>query len=299
MKRFFILLLLTILVVYFLNNPIELSFFNVYNDTKKSLCVDTNSFIDISKNKLLNREEEFEIELPTQIYNELINSSQSLNHNIIGLIYLDDDKSISTDGDYLERSIRSINITTASYPYRNRVKLSFQIQYSTTLKQEEMLLTEIEKTLDSLDIKGNKDYDKVKKIHDFIVEHMAYDLSLTKHSAYDALFNQSGVCEAYTLLAYRMFLESNIDCKIITGSAGGDSHAWNIVNVDGKWYNIDLTWDDPITSDNSQHTRYDYFLKNDNDFYTHEKDLKFYNSEFINQYPIAKSSYNQEPALLH
>ena len=38
---------------------------------------------------------------------------------------------------------------------------------------------------------------------------------------------------------------SGIDCKMITGTAGGENHAWNLVKLDDQWYHTDVTWDDP------------------------------------------------------
>ena len=48
-----------------------------------------------------------------------------------------------------------------------------------------------------------------------------------------------------------------------TNSLGTGGHAWNLVNVDGKLYHIDTTWDDPVSSDGRDLLRYKYFLIDD------------------------------------
>ena len=37
-------------------------------------------------------------------------------------------------------------------------------------------------------------------------------------------------------------------------------HVWNLVNLDNSWLNLDVTWDDPVTSDGSDMLMYDYYL---------------------------------------
>lgn len=39
-----------------------------------------------------------------------------------------------------------------------------------------------------------------------------------------------------------------------------ENHIWNLVNVDNNWYHLDLTWDDPVTSNGTDVLEYDYFL---------------------------------------
>ena len=39
-----------------------------------------------------------------------------------------------------------------------------------------------------------------------------------------------------------------------------ENHIWNAVYLDGNWYHLDLTWDDPVTSDKSDVLEYNFFL---------------------------------------
>jgi len=88
-----------------------------------------------------------------------------------------------------------------------------------------------------------------------------------------------------------LFVDAGLESKIISGKANEVAHAWNLVKIDDKWYNIDLTWDDPITNTGEQVLRYNYFLKNQDGFWDHIRLDKFNTSEFLKLYPIAEESY--------
>ncbi len=96
------------------------------------------------------------------------------------------------------------------------------------------------------------------------------------------------------MAAYRMFTEAGLECRIITGKGNGEDHAWNIVKVNGKWYNIDLTWDDPVSSDGKAMLVYDCFLKSTKDFKGHKRDAEYKTEEFVKAYPISKTSYKMK-----
>lgn len=51
-----------------------------------------------------------------------------------------------------------------------------------------------------------------------------------------------------------------LPARVITAWAGGSTHSWNIVNVEGKWYNLDFTWDDSITGTGEQVLYYDDYF---------------------------------------
>ena len=63
-----------------------------------------------------------------------------------------------------------------------------------------------------------------------------------------------GICSGYSD-AMAIFLNK---LNIINYKISNDEHIWNLVYVDGKWYHLDLTWDDPISDTNI--SRDNYFL---------------------------------------
>lgn len=120
-------------------------------------------------------------------------------------------------------------------------------------------------------------YDNIKLVHDYLVESIEYDQTISKkniYNLYGALVNKECVCEGYAK-AFKYLMDSvNIPCVIIIGKATNsdgrtENHAWNYVQLDGIWYAIDCTWDDPIiegTTFLSNSSKYKYFLKGENEF---------------------------------
>ena len=79
---------------------------------------------------------------------------------------------------------------------------------------------------------------------------------------------------------------------MITGTAllpsgETEAHAWNLVCIDGLYYNLDLTWDDQQGSDA-------YFLCGKSDFPDHIPDAEFTSKDFRMQYPIAEYRYERK-----
>lgn len=243
----------------------------------------------IIRKNLLSHKKEFTIEMNHSVMEDI-----GVNTNLFETVVAIDDKTTSKDFDYLKLSLYSCSGRWKWTSQKKKATLIFSADYRTTLKQEEKLDAAIASALEELDLTDATDYEKVKAIHDYIINRVSYDQSYQKHTAYHALVNKSSVCEGYALAAYRMFLDTGIDCRIIVGTADGGPHAWNIVKVDGKWYNIDLTWDDPITSNGTQVLRYDYFLKNEEDFINHTRNKEYNTKEFKKAYPIAEESYEME-----
>ena len=109
------------------------------------------------------------------------------------------------------------------------------------------------------------EFDKVKAIHDYIVNNIQYAsvIDYNNHSLFTAegaLTNKVAVCqgyaEAFSLLCYKAGIQTEMVYGVADNGQTSESHAWNIVRVDGVWYQIDTTWDDPIGG-NPQYT---YFL---------------------------------------
>jgi len=145
-------------------------------------------------------------------------------------------------------------------------------------------------------------YDKILQVHNYLVDNITYDSSESDfeitHTLYGALINRVAVCDGYAK-AFKYILDNlDISCVEICGIAQNssgitESHAWNDVLLDGKWFAIDVTWDDPIIiGGNGKLTnelRYSYFLKGSDTFYnTHQEDgFIVSNGEFI--YPVISS----------
>lgn len=80
-------------------------------------------------------------------------------------------------------------------------------------------------------------------IHDYLALHCAYDESLERYTGYDALVHGSAVCQGYAEVYMDLLHRAGIECILVTSEEM--NHAWNQVKLDGQWYNVDLTWNDP------------------------------------------------------
>ncbi|KGM94274.1 transglutaminase, partial [Clostridium novyi A str. 4552] len=108
---------------------------------------------------------------------------------------------------------------------------------------------------------GMSDVEKELALHDYVVKHADYNMAglakqpadLEDHSAYGVLVLGKGVCESYAKAMHLLLNEAGVKCKYATGykrnpnGSKGGGHAWNMVKLDNDWYNLDATWDDPVS----------------------------------------------------
>ena len=106
------------------------------------------------------------------------------------------------------------------------------------------------------------DVDKVMAVHDYLIDHIEYAYSHIVRRAYGALIEGKAVCQGYAQSFQKILSNLNIEGHTVIGwniSEKPVLHEWNRVKLDGKWYYIDLTWDDtPWVS----HRNYKHFLIN-------------------------------------
>ena len=86
--------------------------------------------------------------------------------------------------------------------------------------------------------------DTVLFLHDWLADRYAYDLSGTRFDAYSLFRDGVGVCQAYALAFLALGKAAGLEVDMVTSTAM--DHAWNHVRVDGVWYHVDVTRDDPI-----------------------------------------------------
>jgi hypothetical protein len=90
------------------------------------------------------------------------------------------------------------------------------------------------------------DHEKVKAVHDYIVLNGKYDKNSVYYSDYDFLTKGTSVCNGYALLTYNMLNKLNIPVRLVSGTAGGEVHLWNMVKLGDYWFHLDVTWNDPV-----------------------------------------------------
>ncbi len=94
--------------------------------------------------------------------------------------------------------------------------------------------------------------EKAVALHDYLVLNCEYDkenldagsVPAVSHTAYGTFVNRVAVCDGYAL-AYKYLLnQEGIECCMVTSEV--INHAWNLIKLDGEWYQVDVTWDDPV-----------------------------------------------------
>ena len=235
------------------------------------ICTSEETAAQLVRETMVNREAEIEIIYP-------IERAHLNEDEIMALVRRIYDKAIEHTGEGNEGDYLYFHESEFRYGYGYRddgvsssvnVNLTFGFSYYTDAVQEAKLTAEINTVLSELKLAGKSDYEKVRAIFDYICKNVEYDYAnlnneayQLKYSAYAALCNGTSVCQGYANLFYRLANEAGLDARIVSGTSKGQNHAWNIVKVDGKYYNIDATWD-AVTKD------YSYFLKGSANFDEH------------------------------
>ncbi len=110
----------------------------------------------------------------------------------------------------------------------------------------------------------DSEYERVKYLHDQLVNNCSYDYTYAKadsYNAYGALVKGEAVCHGYSNAMQLLLSRAGFDAVTVIGEVeGGGFHKWNYVKLsDGEWYGIDPTWDDTAGDE----VVYTYFLVSD------------------------------------
>ena len=133
--------------------------------------------------------------------------------------------------------------------------------------------SEVEKIINNVIGENDDDYDKLKKIHDYLINNTKYDVSANdnKESKYDSrrangvFFDHYATCNGYTdamaiILSNLGFKNFKVSTSPEEISYESNGHIWNAVYFNNSWVHLDLTWDDPVSSDGKDYIYHKYFL---------------------------------------
>ena len=179
-----------------------------------------------------------------------------------------------------------IGIAGTSYYYSPSTNLvtKIVISYTSNAREEQQKLDAAINELNSrVDISGMTDEEIVLAYHEYLTSTVAYAYAAYlqgslggahEYDMYGALVNHSSVCQGYAETMFYLLKKAGLSCAI--ASSQNINHAWNIVKVNGKWYHVDATWDDPVW-DMPGRSNHDYFLvsfdtMNKNTLVNHTKD---------------------------
>ena len=272
-----------------------------YSDIKQSDDLETvKEASEYLRNEMVNREKSATVNVKSKEtdFSKLIKE-------IFEGSYSQDIVSGAQDGDYLKFHWGGYKVSgmySNLADGRRLYSINYRLEYYTTAEEEQAVTEKINETITDLNLNNGSDYIKIKKIHDFVCDTIQYDyinVSNTDYknqfTTYGALFNGRAVCQGYATLFYRLCREVGIPVRVITSS----NHAWNIVKIDNKYYNIDCTWDDtdkdtpgiPTGDYWSNIIVYKWFLNGSDDFPNHIRQEEYTTDEFNAEYPMASKTY--------
>ena len=215
-----------------------------------------------------------------KILNEAFQSAwNAYTYDNMDVFYIDVEKLTLTTRSLTALSIHNVEISNGS----NSSYLKENFQNQSVLIEKLDLLEKIKKEIDR-QLEGFSDYDKIREVHNWLIDNIEYDVNLNADEPYSisgALTEGKAVCEGYSRSFKYIMDELEIPCVLVSGTGTNsngetESHAWNYVQLDGNWYAVDVTWDDPIIVGNgyvAEDTHYRHFLRGQNTFgETHQPD---------------------------
>lgn len=130
------------------------------------------------------------------------------------------------------------------------------------------------------------DLEKIITIHDYLVMYLEYDGDYSIYDGVNMAMSGTGVCQGYSQLFYDLCTDLGISCGFALRDAIKDEngkvieagHIWNIVKLNGEWYHVDLTWDDPL-NDVYGRVSHEFFLVSDERIKQLDSTRKFMSSE--------------------
>lgn len=111
---------------------------------------------------------------------------------------------------------------------------------------------------------NNTSIEKELFIHNYIVNNCTYIEGTNAHNSYGVIIEGKGVCESYAKAFVVLMREAGVQCLLVDGKLTkdlglGDDHQWNMVEIDGEYYHVDVTADDPSLGVGIEALKFDYF----------------------------------------
>ena len=129
------------------------------------------------------------------------------------------------------------------------------------LWEQDLEILDILETLPALTDGTLGDYERELALHDWMIDWAEYDPGALSSgpigdpipdndNPYGFLTGRKGICLGYASTFRLLMKLCGIECVMVQGAshAGTADHAWNLIYLDGEWYAVDPTWDDPVSS---------------------------------------------------
>lgn len=216
---------------------------------------------DVSKNSTKYQAEEVvSISQEEYAYQTLDEETQQVYDQVLDAILKQQDTvEVSTsDKEILDHAYIAVNadygglfwvsgyMYTQHYIGDNIVGIDFSPSYTMDKEERENIQEQIDKRVEEM-LFGisiqDSDYQKVKYVFETLVKEVDYEKDSENNQNIISVFlNGKTVCQGYACATQYLLKLLNVQSVVVTGKANGESHAWNLVQMDGNYYYVDTTW---------------------------------------------------------
>lgn len=252
---------------------------------------DYDSAVSYLRKQMVSRETEITLNFPASWFDS---HKDGLYYDLLYDAMKCDESSTGQEGDALIYGFAGCHLSYSKAGY-----IQYAMLYHSDAEQEAKLTAAVAEAMTTLQLNGLSEAKKITKIHDYICNHVDYEYNSKEeqiYTAYGALCTGKAVCQGYAVLFYRLCKEAGLSVRIISGTGNGGPHAWNIVRIGSKYYNVDCTWDGQDAT-----TYNEFLLKSEADFRDHTREswpvagshcLDYTSAEFNAQYPMTEKSWD-------
>lgn len=107
---------------------------------------------------------------------------------------------------------------------------------------QEQIDAEADKMMRDFPAEGT-DYEKALYIYEKLISDVDYvEESADNQNIISVFINHETICQGYAYATQYLFEKAGIPCTTVVGTAQGENHAWNLVQLDGEYYYMDTTW---------------------------------------------------------
>ena len=259
---------------------------------------DYDSAVSYLRKQMVSRETEITLNFPASWFDS---HKDELYWDLLYDAMKCDESSTGQEGDALLYGYAGCNVSYSTAGY-----IKYTMAYHSNAEQEAKLTEAVAVAMAKLQLNGLSEAKKITKIHDYICNRVDYEYNSKEeqiYTAYGALCTGKAVCQGYAVLFYRLCKEAGLSVRIISGTGNGGPHAWNIVRIGSKYYNVDCTWDGQDAA-----TYNEFLLKSEADFRDHTREswpvagshcLDYTSAEFNAQYPMTEKSWDESTTYAH
>lgn len=152
---------------------------------------------------------------------------------------------------------------------KTTVAFNYRMDYETRVKAQDELEKKVNEIVSNAPSNATQ-FELEQYVHNYIVDNCEYDHESAASdnpgdntgNVYGALIEGKAVCEGYSRAFQLLCKELGLECVNIYGTSKDENHMWNCIQIEGEWYHVDVTWDDPETEQEDV-VRYLFFNLND------------------------------------